>query len=89
VSTLQAAPWLAAVSRHKTLIFAGVGLMLGFNYWFAIVRPRRVPCAPGEICHVDSPAMRVSRIMYWTSAIVWMGAVVFNYLALWWVRLQS
>ena len=80
-STLETAPWLMAVGRHKTLIFAGVGIMLGFNYWFAIVRPRRLNCAPGEVCHIDSPAMRASRIMFWTSVIVWMGAVVFNYLA--------
>jgi len=31
VSTLEVAPWLMAVGRHKTLIFASVGVMLGFN----------------------------------------------------------
>jgi hypothetical protein len=87
VSTFEFAPWLIVVSRHKTLLFAVVGVMLGFNYWFAIVRPRRLNCAPGEVCHIDSPTMRASRIMFWTSVVVWMGAVVFNYLALWWVRL--
>ncbi len=89
VSTLEVAPWLVAVGRHKTLIFASVAVMLGFNYWFAIVRPRRLHCAPGEICHIDSPTMRVSRVMFWTSVVVWVGAVVFNFLALLWVRLQS
>jgi len=86
---LEIAPWLVAVGRHKTLIFAAGAVMLGLNYWFAIVRPRRMQCAPGEVCHVDSPAMRISRIMYWISVVIWMGAVVFNYLALLWVRLQS
>jgi hypothetical protein len=78
-----------AIGRHKTPIFAAVGIMLAFNYWLAIVRPRRMACSPGEICHVDSRAMRVSRVMFWTSVLIWIGAVAFTYAALWWVRLQS
>jgi hypothetical protein len=77
-----------AVGRHKTTVFAGVGVMLGMNYWLAIVRPRRINCAPGEICHIDSPAMRVNRVMFWTSVVIWAGAVTLTYAALWWVRLQ-
>ena len=77
-----------AVGRHKTTVFAGVGVMLGMNYWLTIVRPRRINCAPGEICHIDSPAMRVNRVMFWTSVVIWAGAVTFTYAALWWVRLQ-
>ncbi len=77
------------IGRHKPLIFTAVGVLLGFNYWYAIVRPRQMACAPDEVCHVDSPAMRVSRIMFWTSAAIWIGAVVFTVAALWWVRLQS
>jgi hypothetical protein len=46
------------ISRHKTVVFVGVGPLLAFNYWLAVVRPRRMDCAPGEVCHVDSPAMR-------------------------------
>ena len=78
-----------AVGRHKTSIFAVVGVMLAVNYWLAIVRPRQMECAPGEICHIDSPAMRVNRIVFWTSVAIWAGAVTFTYAALWWVRLQS
>ena len=78
-----------AIGRHKTSIFAAVGIMLAFNYWFAIVRPRRMDCDPGEICHIDSPAMRASRAMFWTSVLIWLGAIVFTYAALWWVRLDS
>jgi hypothetical protein len=88
-STLEAAPWLMAIGRHKTAIFAGVGIVLAFNYWFAIVRPRRMECAPGEICHTESPAMRITRVMFWTSVTIWIGAVAFTYAALWWVRLSS
>ena len=59
------------------------------NYWLAIVRPRRLACAPGELCHVDSPAMRVNRVLFWTSVAIWAGAVTFTYAALWWARSQA
>ena len=88
-STIEAAPWLLLVGRHKTAVFAAVGVMLTVNYWLAIVRPRQTDCAPGEICHIDSPAMRVNRVMFWTSVVIWAGAVTFTYAALWWVRLLS
>ena len=88
-SALDAAPWLMAVGRHKAAMFAAAGAMLGINYWLAIVRPRHMDCAPGEICHIDSPAMRVNRILFWTSLVIWAGAVTFTYAAPWWVRLQS
>ena len=78
-----------AIGRHKGPIFVGVGVLLAVNYWLAIVRPRQLNCAPGEVCHVDSPAMRFNRIMFWLSVAVWMCAVTFTYAALWWVRLQS
>jgi hypothetical protein len=88
-SALDAAPWVMAVGRHKDAVFAAVGLMLAVNYWLAIIRPRQMDCAPGEVCHVDSPAMRANRIMFWASVVIWAGAVTFTYMALWWVRLQS
>jgi hypothetical protein len=77
------------VGRHKTAVFAAGGVLLTINYWLAIVRPRQMDCAPGEVCHIDSPAMRVNRILFWTSAVIWAGGVTFTYAALWWVRLQS
>ena len=46
-----------AIGRHKTVVFIVVGAMLAANYWLAIVRPRRLDCAPGELCHIDSPAI--------------------------------
>jgi len=75
--------------RHKTAMFVIVAIMLAGNYWHAIVRPRRMECAPGEVCHVDSPSMRLNRVVFWTSVAIWAGAVTFTYAALWWVRLQS
>ena len=89
VSAFEVAPWLIEVGRYKTAVFVSVGALLLFNYWFAIARPRRLNCAPGEVCHVDSPAMRLNRALFWTSVAVYAGAVAFTYAALWWVRMQS
>jgi hypothetical protein len=87
-ATIEATPWLMAVGRHKGAVFVAVGLMLAVNYWLAIVRPRRMDCAPGEVCHIDSPAMRVTRVLLWTSVVVWAVAVSVTYAALLWVRYQ-
>ncbi len=65
------------------------GAMLAINYWLAIVRPRRMDCAPGEACHVDSPVSRVNRTLFWTSVAIWTGAVTLTYAARWWVRVRS
>ena len=88
-STIEVAPWLTVIGRHKGTVFLSVGALLAFNYWLAVVRPRRMDCAPGDICHVDSPAMRVSRVMFWISVVIYVSAVAFTYAALWWVRSQS
>jgi hypothetical protein len=89
VSAFEVAPWLMEIGRHKTPVFAGVGAMLAFNYWLAVVRPRKMNCAPGEICHIDTPTMRVNRVLFWVSVGIYAGAVTFTYAALWWVRMQS
>jgi hypothetical protein len=86
-TVFEAAPWLMEIGRHKTAIFIGVGAMLTLNYWLAIVRPSRMDCAPGEVCHIDSPAMRVNRVLFWVSVAIYAGAVTFTYAALWWVRM--
>jgi len=79
---------MSAITRNKTMVFIGVGAMLVFNYWFAIVRPRRMACAPGELCHVDSPAMRLNRRMFWVSVAIYAIAVTVTTAAVWWVRSQ-
>ena len=76
------------VGRHKTGVFLTVGAMLAINYWLAVVRPRQMNCAPGEVCHIDSPAMRVNRVLFWVSVTIYAGAVTLTYAALWWVRMQ-
>ena len=87
-SVVEVAPWLAAASRHKGIIFAAVGGLLALNYWLAVVRPRRLACPPGEICHIDSPAMRVSRAIFWTSVAVYVIAVSVSFGAEWWLRIR-
>jgi hypothetical protein len=89
VSAFEVAPWLIEISRHKTAVFATVGVLLVLNYWVAVVRPRQMNCAPGEVCHIDSPAMRVNRVLFWVSVVIYAGAVTLTYAALWWVRMQS
>ena len=89
VSAFAVAPWLMEISRHKTTVFVSVGALLVLNHWVAVVRPRQMNCPPGEICHVDSPAMRLNRVLFWVSVAIYTGAVTFTYAALWWVRMQS
>ena len=88
-STLEVAPWLMAVERYKSLIFPAVGVLLAFNYWLAIVRPRNMNCAPGDVCHVDHPAARFNRRVYWASVVIYVVAVTLTYGAEWWLRGQS
>ena len=64
VSAFAAAPWLLEIGRHKATVFVSVGALLAVNYWLAVVRPRQMNCAPGETCHIDSPAMRVNRGLF-------------------------
>ena len=77
------------ISAHKNIVFLLVGMLLAFNYRVAVVRPRRIDCAPGELCHIDSPAMRFSRKLFWLSVTIYVIAVTATYTALWWVRMQS
>jgi hypothetical protein len=78
-----------AIGRYKERMFVAVGLLLAFNYWVAIVRPRNMNCAPGEVCHIDSPSMRLNRGLFWVSVSIYAGAVSFTYAALWWVKSQA
>ena len=76
-SAVSAAPWVAVVSRHKHLMFSASGALLALNYWLVVVRPRR--CAPGELCHVDSPVMRFNRRLWLASVAVYLVAAVLTY----------
>jgi hypothetical protein len=76
-SVVSSAPWLAALSSHKTELFAVSGALLAFNYWLVVFRPRR--CAPGELCHPDTPAMRVNRRVLYVSIAVYVVAAAVTF----------
>ncbi len=88
-SAVEVAPWLSVISMNKGVVFFAVGLLLMFNYWFAVVRPRQMNCAPGDVCHFDSPTMRFNRKLFWLSLAIYGIAVSVTYAAIWWVRSQS
>lgn len=77
------------IGQHKGVVFPAVALLLVFNYWLAVVRPKNADCAPGELCHVDSPAMRINRKLFWFSVATYVIAVTATYSAQWWLRTQS
>jgi hypothetical protein len=58
-------------------MFSASGALLALNYWLVVVRPRR--CAPGELCHVDSPVMRFNRRLWLASVAVYLVAAVLTY----------
>ena len=41
------------------------------------VRPRQ--CAPGELCHIDSPFTRFNRLLYSISLALFIVALVLTY----------
>jgi hypothetical protein len=58
-------------------VFALSGGLLALNYWLVVVRPRR--CAPGEVCHVDSPLMRFNRRIFWFSVAIYLIALAVTF----------
>jgi hypothetical protein len=61
--------------------------LLALDYWLVIVRPRQ--CAPGELCHVDSPTMGFTRRAFWLSVAVYLFALALGYGAELWLRFQE
>jgi hypothetical protein len=59
------------------VLFSVSGGLLALNYWIVVVRPRE--CAPGELCHIDSPFMQFNRRLYWISLALFMVALVVTY----------
>ena len=76
-SLIETAPWIVVLERHRAVLFGVSGGFLALNYWMVAVRPRR--CAPGEICHIDSPFMRFNRRLYWISLALFIVALVVTY----------
>ena len=76
-SLIETAPWIVSLERHRPVLFGASGAILALNYWIVVVRPRQ--CAPGELCHVDSPFMRFNRRLYWTSLVLFAAALLVTY----------
>jgi len=76
-SVIDAAPWFVELQRYKPVMFGASAAMLALNYWLVVVRPRR--CAPGELCHMDTPFMRFNRRLYWVSVVMFAIALAVTY----------
>ena len=76
-SVLQVAPWFGSIGRYKPLLFGGSAILLALNYWLILVRPRA--CTPGELCHIDTPFMRLNRRLYWISVAMFGVAAAITY----------
>jgi hypothetical protein len=74
---VDAAPWFPLIGRQKAVLFGASGILVALNYWLVVVRPRT--CAPGELCHVDTPFMRFNRRLYWTSLALFVAATAITY----------
>src|SRR3954451_24333123 len=79
-SFLSAAPWLVTLSRHKTWVFAISGVLIGGNLLYVYGVAPRLQRA-GAACPTDAPdacvsASRFSRIVLWTSAVIYAVGVV-------------
>ena len=76
-SLIESAPWIVVLERNRPVLFGVSGLLLALNYWMVVVRPRQ--CAPGELCHIDSPFMRFNRRLYWISVALFAAALIVTY----------
>lgn len=74
---IETAPWIVALERHRLELFGVSAVLLALNYWMVHVRPRR--CAPGDLCHIDSPFMRFNRRLYWISVAIFVLAIAVTY----------
>lgn len=75
-SVLSAAPWLVALSRHKHWVFivAGVLIFANFIYVYRVASKLRLKgdaCDPNDAAACQT-ANRVSRIVLWCSAALYM-----------------
>ena len=71
-SFLSAVPWLVALSRHKTWVFAVSGILIAGNLVYVYGVAPRLQRATGA-CPADAPegcasASRSSRVVLWISA---------------------
>jgi mercuric ion transport protein len=80
-SFLSAVPWLVALSRHKTWVFAISGFLIGGNLLYVYGLAPRLR-RQGATCPADAPdacesASRFSTIVLWISVAIY-GIGVFS-----------
>ncbi|MGH7519030.1 MAG: hypothetical protein ACREOC_16460, partial [Gemmatimonadales bacterium] len=83
-SVLSAAPWLAALSRHKAWVFAGSALLIAANFYYVYslapwLLARVTTCPPDEQA-ACAAARRVSRAVLWLSAAIYAAGFFVAYL---------
>jgi hypothetical protein len=82
-SFLSAVPWLVALSRHKTWVFAIAGIMIGGNLIYAYFLAPSLR-RQGAACRPDAPdacesASRFSRVVLWVSFAIYTVGVLSAY----------
>ena len=83
-SVVSAAPWLISLSRHKNWTFAIAGVLIVANFVYIFRIAPRLQQA-GQSCPVDQPsacgaASRISRVILWTSAGIYLVGFFSAYL---------
>jgi hypothetical protein len=82
---IAGAPWLVSLSRHKNLVFSIAGALIFGNLLYVyLVAPRLKGL--GEACAIDADASacdvagRISRLVLWASAAIWLTGFSVAYL---------
>jgi len=83
-SIVSTAPWLITLSRHKNWTFTIAGLLIAANFVYVFRIAPKLQAA-GPSCPVGEPnscgtASRVSRMISWTSAGIYLAGFFSAYL---------
>src|SRR4051812_1535158 len=83
-SILTAAPWLVTLSHHKNWVFLIAGVLILSNCVYVYAIAPRLQAAKGACDPLDpgacQTASRVSRIILWSSAILYLAGAFSAYL---------
>jgi mercuric ion transport protein len=82
-SLLSAAPWLVSLSRHKIWTFSIAGTLITASFVMTYVIAPRLQRSGA--CAADDPTTcgevsKVSRVILWSSALIWSGGFFVAYL---------
>ena len=84
-SFLSAVPWLVTLSRHKAWVFAVSGILIGANFAYVYLLAPRLRAQGETSCPIEGPgacgtADRVSRVVLWMSAAIYLVGFFVAYL---------